>query len=165
MMEAVRAWLTSVVLSAFLISLIRILLPEGPLRQAGAFTCSLALMAAIARPLVGLEPEWPSASLKDYEDTITQRIEELYAEEARTFREQVAERTEELIVQQGADLGVTVSAAVTLRDDDDAPVPWAVTLSGPRNASLEAWLSDALDIPPERQFWSDDYSKSKSDSR
>ncbi|MBQ9522001.1 MAG: stage III sporulation protein AF [Oscillospiraceae bacterium] len=153
MTAAVRQWLTSIVMLSFLISLIRILIPEGTLRKAGAFTGSLVLLSAILRPLVRLEPDWPDWDLSAYESAITARMDELNAQQADTFGVQVAEKTAETITAQAARLGVTVSASVTVRVTDGVPCPWSVTLYGTPSEALSAWVSEALDIPPERQFW------------
>ncbi len=151
MMDAVRQWLTSVVLTSFLISLLRLLLPEGSLRKAGAFTGSLVLLTAIVRPLARLEPDWPDWNLSAYESAIAERMDELSAGQEDAFAAQVAERTAEAIRAYAPG----VSARVTVRAQDGVPLPWAVTLSGTPEAGLSAWLTNALDIPPERQFWTD----------
>ncbi len=151
MIDAVRQWLTSIILTSFLLSLLQLLLPEGSLRKAGAFTGSLVLLTAIVRPLARLEPDWPDWNLSAYERAITARMDELNAGQEDAFAAQVAERTAAAI---GA-YAPGVSARVTVRVRDGVPLPWAVTLSGTPDADLSAWLATALDIPPERQFWTD----------
>ena len=151
MIDAVRQWLTSIILTSFLLSLLQLLLPEGSLRKAGAFTGSLVLLTAIVRPLARLEPDWPDWNLSAYERAITARMDELNAGQEDAFAAQVAERTAAAI---GA-YAPGVSARVTVRVVDGVPLPWAVTLSGAPDADLSAWLKNALDIPPERQFWTD----------
>lgn len=151
MIGAVRQWLTSIILTSFLISLLQLLLPEGSLRKAGAFTGSLVLLTAIVRPLARLEPDWPDWNLSAYESAIAERMDELNAGQEDAFAAQVAERTVGAI----AAYSPGVSARVTVRVQDGVPLPWAVTLSGAPDAELSAWLAAALDIPPERQFWTD----------
>ena len=151
MIDAVRQWLTSIILTSFLISLLQLLLPEGSLRKAGAFTGSLVLLTAIVRPLARLEPDLPDWNLSAYESAITARMDELNAGQADAFAAQVAERTAETITAHAPG----VSVRVTVRVVDGVPLPWAVTLSGTPDAGLSAWLTSALDIPPERQFWTD----------
>ena len=153
MIAAVRQWLASIVMLSFLISLIRILIPDGTLRKVGAFTGSLVLLSAILRPLVRLEPDWPDWDLSAYESAITARMDELSAEQADAFARQVAEKTADAITAQAARLGVAVSASVTVRVADGVPRPWSVALYGAPSEALSAWVSDALDIPSERQCW------------
>lgn len=153
MTAAVRQWLTSIVMLSFLISLTRILIPEGTLRKVGAFTGSLVLLSAILRPLVRLEPDWPDWDLSAYESAISERMDELNAQQADAFGAQVAEKTADAITAQAARLGVTVSAVVTVRVTDGVPRPWSVTLYGTPSEALSGWVSEALDIPPERQCW------------
>lgn len=151
MIDAVRQWLTSIILTSFLLSLLQLLLPEGSLRKAGAFTGSLVLLTAIVRPLARLEPDWPDWNLSAYESAITARMDELNAGQEDAFAAQVAQRTAEAITAYAPG----VSARVTVRVVDGVPLPWAVTLSGTPDANLSAWLENALDIPPERQSWTD----------
>lgn len=153
MIQAVKEWLLSIVMLSFLISLLRLLMPEGGLRKVGAFTGSLVLMAAILRPLVRLEPELPEWDMRAYESAISERMEELNERRADAFREQAAGKCAELIQAKAAELGVPVSAAVTMRIENGTPLPHSVRLDGARNAALSEWLYDALDIPPERQEW------------
>ena len=153
MIDAVRQWLTSIILTSFLISLLRLLLPEGSLRKAGAFTGSLVLMFAVVRPLARMETDWPDFDFTAYENEITERMETLRAEQEDAFREQVARKTAEAIEAQSARMGSAVSADVTVVVQDGVPLPWAATLYGEPDARLSAWLESALDIPPARQFW------------
>lgn len=155
MIHAVKEWMLSIIMLAFLISLLRVLLPEGSLRKVGAFTGSLVLMAAILRPLVRLEPEWPVWDMEPYEAAVSERMEELNAAAEERFRLQVAERSAELIREKAAELGTSLSVEVTVRMEDGVPLPWTVTLGGAWDGELSAWLKNTLDIPPERQYWAD----------
>lgn len=155
MIRAVREWLLSIVMLSFLISLLRILLPEGSLRKVGAFTGSLVLMSAILRPLTRLEPAWPEWDMGAYERAVQERMEELNAAEEESFQAQVAERTAALIRAQAAELGLRCSVGVRTRMERGTPVPWSVSLDAARNAALSAWMETALGIPPARQYWTD----------
>ena len=153
MIQAVREWLLSIIMVSFLISLLRVLLPEGNLRKIGVFTGSLVLLSAILRPLVRLEPEWPAWDMASYESEIAERMDELNGRQSDAFRAQVAEASAELIQAKAAELGASVSAVVTVRTENETPLPWSVTLDGAWNAALSEWIRVALDIPPERQEW------------
>ena len=153
MIQAVREWLLSIIMVSFLISLLRVLLPEGNLRKIGAFTGSLVLLSAILRPLVRLEPEWPAWDMASYESEIAERMDELNGRRADAFRAQVADASAEMIQQKAAELGASVSAAVTVRTENETPLPWSVTLDGAWNAALSEWMRVSLGIPPERQEW------------
>ena len=151
MVRGVKEWLLSIVMLSFLISLLRLFLPEGNLRKVGAFTGSLVLMAAILRPLVRLEPELPAWDMSAYESAIAERVEELDAD----FGARVAEKCAELIEAKAAELGAEVSAAVTVREENGTPLPQFVELYGERDAALSEWIRAELGIPPERQEWRD----------
>ena len=57
MMEAVREWLTSLVLVSLLLSVAQSLIPEGTLRRAASFTGGLILLFALLRPVLGADLE------------------------------------------------------------------------------------------------------------
>ena len=156
MIAAAREWILSIIMLSFLISLLRVLLPEGNLRKAGAFIGGLVLMSAILNPLTRLESAWPEWDMEAYENAINERMEALNAAEEESFRAQVAQRTAELIRAQAAEFRMSAPVAVNVRMEGGAPIPWSVTLGGARNAELSAWLENALGIPPARQYWTDD---------
>lgn len=55
MMEAVRAWLTSVVLVSVLLSAAQSLIPPGTVRKAAGFTGGLILLLVLLRPVLSME--------------------------------------------------------------------------------------------------------------
>ena len=57
MMEAVRAWLTSVVLVSVLLSAAQSLIPPGTVRKAAGFTGGLILLLVLLRPVLGADLE------------------------------------------------------------------------------------------------------------
>ena len=164
MIRALKEWLVSVVMLSFAVSLLRVLLPEGSLRKAGAFTGSLVLMAAILRPLVRLEPDFPDLDFYDYETAVAGRLEELQSAEMAEFQAQVERKSAERISEQAAALGTPLPVTVSARVENGVPVPWSVTLQGTYSPALSVWLENAFGIPAERQYWSD-YSSSSSETR
>ena len=148
-MASLRAWLGSLVALSLLLSALRSLTPEGPLRKIAAFTGGLVLLSALLRPLTGgglRMPEWDwdgdEAELAAWE-----------AETRRAFGDRVAAGTAAAVEERAASMGLAVSAEAELFWRDGTPLPWAVTVYGSRNAALAQWIADALDIPPERQYW------------
>ena len=57
MMEAVRTWLTSVVLVSVLLSAAQSLIPPGTVRKAAGFTGGLILLLVLLRPVLGADLE------------------------------------------------------------------------------------------------------------
>ena len=79
MMEAVRTWLTAVVLVSLLLSVAQSLIPEGTLRRAASFTGGLILLFALLRPVLGADLERLELDFDGYQAEIADRQEELAA--------------------------------------------------------------------------------------
>ncbi len=153
-MGAVRSWLTGVILTALLSSLIRSLLPEGAVRRIGAFTGGLVLMSAMLLPFLQGRLDLPDLRWETYEEAVAQRKAELDGEAARELETQVARRTEALIKVRGAELGLSLDCAVTVRGDP--PLPWSAALSAERDPDLERWIEAELGIPALRIAWGEE---------
>ena len=63
MMEAVRAWLTSVVLVSVLLSAAQSLIPPCTVRKAAGFTGGLILLLVLLRPVLGADLDRLAAKL------------------------------------------------------------------------------------------------------
>ena len=157
MIEAVRAWLSSIVVASVLVSVARTLMPEGTVRRIGSFTGGLILALALLRPLRGIGSALPELDFGAYEAAIAQRRMELDAQEADTFQVLAAERFAALIREKAAQEGKELEAVVTVRMEgaagEEVPLPWSVTLRGTWDASIAAWIESELGIPPSRQTW------------
>ena len=154
MMEAVRAWLTSLVLVSLLLSVAQSLIPEGTLRRATSFTGGLILLFALLRPVLGADLERLEVDLSDYQTAVEERQEELAAAQTEAMASIIAEQTETYIWDKAGELGLEVSARVETRaGEDGVPVPWSAELTGPRTEALASYLETELGIPAERQVW------------
>ena len=154
MMEAVREWLTSLVLVSLLLSVTQSLIPEGTLRRAASFTGGLILLFALLRPVLGADLRRLELDFGGYQAEIAARQEELTAARAEAMTSIIAERTEAYILDKAGEMGLEVSARVETRAGaDGVPVPWSVELTGPRTESLASYLETELGIPAERQVW------------
>ena len=157
MMQAIRSYLLSVIAAAFFCSLILAMLPKGGVRRAAV------LVSAIVMALVTLSP----VSRLDYEDLArsiaavrlqTQAaqtgVEVRNAELVETI---IRQQCEAYILDKAADLGASIEAEVTIRDQGSGPYPYRVTLcgeiSGNERRILTQMITNDLAIPPERQVW------------
>ena len=154
MLHTLREWLTAVVSVTLLLSLLRVLTPPGAVQSAASFAGGLALASVLLRPLSNLPlPDWDPAGYRA-------AVREEQAEAARSWTEalsaEVSARTEQAVFRAASERGLLLDVHVDVRaDGNGVPLPWAVTLSGARDAGLERWIADALGIPRERQVWTD----------
>ena len=105
MIDALRTWLTSVIMVAMLLSLVQVLIPKGSVQQIASFTGGLILLLALLRPLLGMELSELLPDLQQYQEEIRQRREELEAVEAGYWEQSIAEKTQAYISDKGAQMG------------------------------------------------------------
>ena len=154
MMEAVRAWLTSVVLVSVLLSAAQSLIPPGTVRKAAGFTGGLILLLVLLQPVLGADLDRLEVDLSAYQAAVEARQAELTEAQTEAMAAIIAERTEAYIWDKAGELGVEVTARVETRTGEDGvPVPWSAELTGARSQELAAYLETELGIPAERQVW------------
>ena len=153
-MGPVRQWLLGVVLTAFAAALARQLAPEGKESAAVRLVGGLLLILALLRPLAGAE--WSSAALEAGSFRLQTE------EQARAYREKqiealsavIAEKTEAYIWDKAYQLGLDVTASVTVAAGESGiPLPESVTLAGPYSPALAAAIEEGVGVPVERQYW------------
>ena len=76
MMEAVRAWLTSVVLVSVLLSAAQSLIPPGTVRKAAGFTGGLILLLVLLRPVLGADLEHLELDFDHYQAAVANEASE-----------------------------------------------------------------------------------------
>ena len=134
MMEAVRAWLTSVVLVSVLLSAAQSLIPPGTVRKAAGFTGEL--------------------DFDHYQAAVEERQEELADTQTEAMASIIAEQTEAYILDKAGELGLEVTVRVETRTEGNGiPVPWSAELTGSWSQALASALETELGIPAERQVW------------
>ena len=83
-------------------------------------------------------------------------------EQARAYREKqiealsavIAEKTETYIWDKAYQLGLDVTASVTVAAGESGiPLPESVTLAGPYSPALAAAIEEGVGVPVERQYW------------
>ena len=154
MMEAVRAWLTSLVLVSLLLSVAQSLIPEGTLRRAASFTGGLILLFALLRPVLGADLDRLALDFSDYQTAVEERQAELADTQTEAMASIIAEQTEAYILDKAGELGAEVTVRVETRTGGDGvPVPWSAELTGAQSETLASALETELGIPAERQVW------------
>ena len=157
MMEAVRAWLTSVVLVSVLLSAAQSLIPPGTVRKAAGFTGGLILLLVLLRPVLGADLEHLELDFDHYQAAVEERQEELADTQTEAMASIIAEQTEAYILDKADALGLAVSsAAVTARwSEEGFWYPWEsrAACSESDRETLSAVIEAELGIPAERQSW------------
>ena len=147
MMEAVRAWLTSVVLVSVLLSAAQSLIPPGTVRKAAGFTGGLILV-------LGADLEHLELDFDRYQAAVEERQEELADTQTEAMASIIAEQTEAYILDKAGELGLEVTVRVETRTEGNGiPVPWSAELTGSWSQALASALETELGIPAERQVW------------
>ena len=100
MMEAVRAWLTSVVLVSVLLSAAQSLIPPGTVRKAAGFTGGLILLLVLLRPVLGADLEHLELDFDHYQAAVEERQEELADTQTEAMASIIAEQTEAYILDK-----------------------------------------------------------------
>lgn len=154
MMEAVRAWLTSVVLVSVLLSAAQSLIPPGTVRKAAGFTGGLILLLVLLRPVLGADLEHLELDFDHYQAAVEERQEELADTQTEAMASIIAEQTEAYILDKAGELGLEVTVRVETRTEGNGiPVPWSAELTGSWSQALASARETELGIPAERQVW------------
>lgn len=152
-MTYLRAWLMSVVASAVLVSIAEQLTDGAAMRRAVRFVGGLLLMLALLRPLLRLELALPELTPDDYRAAVETLERELSAQRSDALSSGIAGRTQAYIEDKADELGLSVRAEVSTREEEGVPVPAAVTLYGREDAALSALIARELGIAEEDQLW------------
>ena len=159
MMEAVRAWLTSVVLVSVLLSAAQSLIPPGTVRKAAGFTGGLILLLVLLRPVLGADLEHLELDFDHYQAAVEERQEELADTQTEAMASIIAEQTEAYILDKAEELGADVSVVKVQAqwNLDGLWVPYSAEINAPdtgsAKAALEGVIENELGIPAERQMW------------
>lgn len=117
MMEAVRAWLTSVVLVSVLLSAAQSLIPPGTVRKAAGFTGGLILLLVLLRPVLGADLEHLELDFDHYQAAVEERQAELADTQTEAMASIIAEQTEAYILDKAGELGLEVTVRVETRTE------------------------------------------------
>jgi len=156
-MELIRQWLTSVVTVSMLLSLVQMLIPKGGVQKIASFTGGLLLLLALLRPLMEVEFSELVSDLGVYHEEVAERREELALEEEKQLERSIAERTTAYISDKAEVLGAEVSVRVkTIPSSEGIPLPAEAEITGDYSSELAEYIERDLGIPAERQVWRED---------
>lgn len=153
-MDAVREWLTAVIMVTMLLSVAQTLVPEGRIRKIFSFSGGLVLMLVLLQPVLEMDPDAMTWRPESYEKQIRACREEL-EQSARTEWETIIEQETTAYILDKADaLGLEISAEVQAETREEGLPVLTAELTGEPSEILEKYLTEELGIPRERQVWS-----------
>ena len=157
MVEALKEWVTSIVLVTLLLSVAQTLIPEGSIRKIASFTGGLILLVALLQPVLGTDLSRLDLEMGEYEQAVRERREELEKMGKSDLSDIIAQRTAAYISDKADTLGIAVTAEVTVEPGENGvPVPVEARLTGPTSGELADYMEQELGIPRERQVWKDE---------
>ncbi len=155
-MEAVHTWLRGVVLSSLLVSVIISLVPEGSFGRIARFTGGLIFILVVLQPLSDIDLEDLSLDFEGYRLEIEAQRADFEKENEAALSQGIAQRTEAYILDKAEALDLAVLPTVEVAGEEgETPTPVSVTLAGEYSEELSIWIEETLNIPAEKQNWSD----------
>ena len=133
---------------SLLAALVQSLVGGGALRRAADFICALALLAALLRPLPGLDWESLLPDADAYRDSAERLQMQLEKEQDAQLAAGIAERTASYISDKAR-----CAVRVETKTENGVPLPWRVELERDYESELSAWIEETVGIPKERQAW------------
>ena len=152
-----RAYLIRLTAAAILGAIVRRLAPAGGAGRAARLGAGLLVLLTAFSPLASVNTASAAQDLvrHGYADPLT--TVEFSKNVNDLLSELITERAEAYILDKAQELGMVVTAEVTVMVEDTYPVPYAVKLSGSPTAAQQAKLKEViaadLKIPEERQEW------------
>ena len=152
-----RGYLLGLCAAALLSAIVMGVSAKSPVKHVVSLCCGLLMAAAVFRPIAQVDPMEISRSLAQI------RME---AEELRTgvqvknrdlVAEIIKEKTQAYILDKASQLGLTITADVTVGGDGAYPYPESVRLTGQADAhraqQLQRYIETELAIAKEKQRW------------
>ncbi len=157
MSAALRSYLMALVACALLTALASALLPKGGARRAVRFACGLLTLVCAVRPLLHIDTQTLARTFSRMEleqDTARTGVEVKNRELVSAI---IKEKCETYILDKAAELGLALTAEVTVGGEAVYPYPVAVRLTGAPNAEqklqLQRYIERELAIAKEEQTW------------
>lgn len=156
-MSGIKGYLLSVSVCAFLVSIMVTILPEGGIKKVANLIGALLMILAVISPIAKIDVDRIAKSVTMF-DIRTEEIRTGVELQNRTvLSEVIAERVEAYILDKAEEIGVNISAEITLDEERGYPYPVYVLIKGDVSKEdrvyLELLIERDVGIPPERQEW------------
>lgn len=153
-MNMLTGWLLSVISTAFMISLLKGLMPESNVREVGKLVGGLILLFALCEPMTHLEIEPLILQTDAYRSTVEQRTEEYREAYALELCAGIKEESETYIIATAQKMNLLVTPTVHVRfTEAGTPYLDGVELDIPYHKELSDQISLELGIDRARQSW------------
>ena len=154
-MEALRSYILSVTAAGILCAVIGCLGGKGSHASILKLMCGIVLTAVIIKPVLSAAPINLSRYLKQLESDAASVVAAGLRSSNDAVRKRISGELEAYILDKAGELGIQITATVTL-DDQDA-VPASVVISGSASpharSAMTDILQDHLGIPAEALIW------------
>ncbi|MBR5571089.1 MAG: hypothetical protein IKV99_00395 [Oscillospiraceae bacterium] len=152
-MTVFSSWLFGIVAASMALSLVYAMVPKGAILSAAKCAGSLILILVMLRPLLSLRAEEFTVSYEKWERELTAQTEDLAAKNLEELEALIEGEVSAYISEKGTQLGLTVHSEVYCEVREGVPFPVEVHLDIPYHGALSQYISQELDISPERQYW------------
>lgn len=152
MMDGLRTWLLGIAAAALAGSLANDLAGKehGVLRLTGG----LLLLLALLRPLAGGEWESIDFAVPELQQSAAMQAAAYEEIQLDTLSVIIEETAESYIWDKACELGMTCTVSVRAeKGESGIPLPASVTVTGPYDARLAAYLEEEVGIPAAKQIW------------
>ncbi|MGM9618712.1 MAG: hypothetical protein ACI3W8_02580 [Oscillospiraceae bacterium] len=155
MTEYIGAWVVRVICTAFLMAVAAALTPRGAVKRIALFCCSLLLLLAVFRPLLGEAPLRAAEEFSYWQDDILSRTEALEEENQKTWEALIEEELASYIEAKAEGLAFPCEVAVTVETGEDGvPRPRRVEITAAgKNEALGRFLREELGLAQEDILW------------
>ncbi len=152
-----RSYLLGLCAAALLAAIVMGLSEKTPVKRVVTMCCGLLMAAAVFRPIAQVDPAQLSQSLARIRMQAEQMKTGIEVKNRDLVAAIIKEKSEAYILDKASELGITLTADVTLGGDMTYPYPESVILTGRADAQtmlrLERHIEAELGIPKEKQTW------------
>ena len=159
MLDAIKNWIIAIAVSGILVSLIQALMPAGGVKKLSGVICGAVLMLAIMGGILNVKFDTSEFMIADEKEVMNEYSEKLEETNLRLNKSIIEDECRTYILDKAEKLGAHIVAVVTAQyDSDGSCIPYSVSITGKCSdtigTALGEYISENLNIPPERQFWS-----------
>ncbi|NLF34974.1 MAG: stage III sporulation protein AF [Clostridiales bacterium] len=159
MIAGVGTWLAGVTAVAILIAVADSLMPGGTVKKISRLTAGLVFLAAVLRPLGGIDQADMARVLSEYRNDLGGYApEEVNLKNIQVMKIIIADKTGAYIVDKAAAMGVSCTAEVICAaGEGEIPYPTGVAIQGDFTAAQQAELTRRIEtdlaIPAAEQHY------------
>ena len=154
-MEGLQSYILSVTAAGILCAVISCLGGKGSHGPILKLMCGIVMTAVIIKPVLSAAPINLSRYLKQLDADAASVVESGLRSSDEALRERITGELEAYILDKAGELGLQITAAVTLDDQDAAPASVVISGSASPHArsAMTEMLREELGIPAEALEW------------